>query len=182
MVVSAGSRSERKNVFRNDREGTLVRSAIVFVTGLVVGVAIQSVLAQEGRIAGVNHVAVSVADYKGATDFYGRQMGFREAFSFREPNGDPYFTYFQVNRNTFVEVMQATPARPAGCPHFGLEVQNLESVIDQLKGRGVQIRSVSVSPRTRTRSAVVSGPGGINMELLEFGPESLHRKVIDAWK
>lgn len=159
-----------------------MRSAIVFVTGLVVGVAIQSVLAQDGRITGLNHVAVSVADYKGATDFYGRQMGFREAFSFREPNGDPYFTYFQVNRNTFVEVMQATPARPAGCPHFGLEVQNLESVIDQLKGRGVQIRPVSVSPRTRTRSAVVSGPVGINMELLEFGPESLHRQVIDAWK
>ena len=30
--------------------------------------------------------------------------------------------------------------------------------------------------------AVASGPGGVNMELLEFGPASLHRKVIDAWK
>jgi catechol 2,3-dioxygenase-like lactoylglutathione lyase family enzyme len=159
-----------------------MRSVLVFVTGLLVGVAIHSVLAQEGRIVGLNHVAVSVADYQAATDFYGRQMGFREAFSFREPNGTPYFTYFQVNRDTFVEVMQATPARPAGCPHFGLEVQNLESVMSQLKARGVEIRPLSVSPRTRTRSAVVSGPGGINMELLEFGPESLHRKVIDAWK
>ncbi len=159
-----------------------MRGAIVFLTGLVVGVAIHAVLAQEGRIIGLNHVAVSVADYKAATDFYGRQMGFREAFSFREPDGTPYFTYFQVNRETFVEVMQATPARPAGCPHFGLEVQNLESVISRLKARGVEIRPLSTSPRTRTRSAVVSGPGGINMELLEFGPESLHRKVIDAWK
>ena len=159
-----------------------MRSAIVFLTGLIVGAAIQSVLAQEGRIVGLNHVAVSVEDYKGATDFYGRQMGFREAFSFREANGEPYFTYFQINRDTFVEVMQATAARPAGCPHFGLEVQNLESVIDQLKKRAVQIRPVSVSPRTGTRTAVVSGPGGINIELLEFGPDSLHRKVIDAWK
>lgn len=159
-----------------------MRSSIVFVAGLIIGVAIRSVLAQEGRIIGLNHVAVSVADYKAATDFYGRQMGFREAFSFREPDGTPYFTYFQVNRETFVEVMQATPARPAGCPHFGLEVQNLESVISRLKARGVEIRPLSTSPRTRTRSAVVSGPGGINMELLEFGPESLHRKVIDAWK
>ena len=159
-----------------------MRSVIVFLTGLLAGAAIHSVRAQEGQIAGLNHVAVSVADYKGATDFYGRQMGFREAFSFREANGEPYFTYFQVNRNTFVEVMQATPVRPAGCPHFGFEVQHLESVIDQLKKRDVQIRPVSVSPRTRTRSAVVSGPGGINIELLEFGPESLHRKVIDAWK
>ena len=158
-----------------------MRSVVFFVTGILVGVAVQSGLAQQGRIVGLNHVAVSVADYESARSFYGRQMGFREAFSFREPDGSPYFTYFQVNRDTFVEVMQATQARPAGCPHFGLEVQGLDSVIDQLKQRGVQIRPPSVSPRTRTRSAVVTGPGGINMELLEFGPESLHRKVIEEW-
>ena len=134
------------------------------------------------RIVGLNHVAVSVADYKGATDFYGRQMGFREAFSFREPDGSPYLTYFQVNRDTFVEVMQATPERPAGCPHFGLEVDHLDSAIEQLKQRGVQVRAPSVSPRTGSRIAVATAPGGVNIELLEFGPTSLHRKVIEAWK
>jgi catechol 2,3-dioxygenase-like lactoylglutathione lyase family enzyme len=159
-----------------------MRSVVLFIMGILVGVAVPSGLAQQGRIIGLNHVAVSVADYDGARNFYGKQMGFREAFSFREPDGSPYFTYFQVNRDTFVEVMQATAARPAGCPHFGLEVQGLDSVIDELKQRGVQVRPPTVSPRTRTRSAVVSGPGGINMELLEFGPDSLHRKVMDAWK
>lgn len=159
-----------------------MRTVVVFLTGLIVGVAIESGLAQGGRIVGLNHVAVSVTDYTAATNFYGRQMGFREAFSFREPNGAPYFTYFQVNRDTFVEVMQATPDRPVGCPHFGLEVQGLDSVIDQLKARGVQIRAPSVSPRTRTRSAVVSGPAGVSIELLEFGPDSLHRRVIEGWK
>lgn len=159
-----------------------MRSVVIFMTGLAAGVAIQTVVAQEGRIRGLNHVAISVDDYAGATDFYARKMGFREAFSFRQPDGAPYFTYFQINRDTFVEVMQATPARPAGCPHFGLEVDNLDSVIVQLKQRGVQVRAPSVSPRTRSRSAVASGPGGVDIELFEFGPESLHRKVIDAWK
>lgn len=159
-----------------------MRSAIMFVTGLAVGIAIQSASAQEARIRGLNHVAISVDDYAGATDFYARKMGFREAFSFRQPDGAPYFTYFQINRDTFVEVMQATPARPAGCPHFGLEVDNLDSVIAQLKQRGVEVRAPSVSPRTRSRNAVASGPGGVDIELFEFGPESLHRKVMDAWK
>jgi catechol 2,3-dioxygenase-like lactoylglutathione lyase family enzyme len=159
-----------------------MRSAVLFLVGLVTGIAIETAHAQQGRIVGLNHVAVSVADYAGAIDFYRRQMGFREAFSFREPDGSPYFTYFQINRNTFVEVMQATPARPAGCPHFGLEVENLDSVIAQLKQRGVQVGTASVSPRTQSRSAVAGGPGGVNIELFEFGPESLHRKVIDAWK
>src|SRR6266550_4013349 len=115
-----------------------MRSVIVFLTGLIVGVAIESGFAQGGRIVGLNHVAVSVTDYAGATNFYGRQMGFREAFSFREPDGAPYFTYFQINRDTFVEVMHATADRPVGCPHFGLEVQGLDGVIDQLRARGVQ--------------------------------------------
>ena len=159
-----------------------MRSVAVFALGIVVGAAVQSGFAQQGRIVGLNHVAVSVEDYEGARRFYGTQMGFREAFSFRTPEGDPYFTYFQISKDTFVEVMQATPARPVGCPHFGLEVEHLEAVVDQLKARGVEIRPISVSPRTAARSAVVNGPGGVNMELLELGPRSLHRKVMDSWK
>ena len=159
-----------------------MRTATIFAVGVLVGLTIESGFAQQGRIVGLNHVAVSVADYAAATDFYGKQMGFRQAFSFREADGSPYLTYFQVNRNTFVEVMQATPARPAGCPHFGLEVEHLDSAIEQLTKRGVKIRPPSMSPRTGSRIALASAPGGINIELLEFGPQSLHRKVIDAWK
>ena len=159
-----------------------MRSAILFLTGLGVGVAVQSGLAQDGRIVGLNHVAISVADYQAATNFYGKQMEFREAFSFREANGAPYFSYFQINRNTFLEVMQATADRPVGCPHVGLEVRGLDSVVARLRQRGVQVREPSLSPRTRSRIALASAPGGVNIELLEFGPESLHRKVIEAWK
>ena len=159
-----------------------MRTTAIFLTGLLVGAAAAAGLAQGGRIAGVNHVAISVTDYDAATRFYGRQMGFREAFAFREPNGAPYLTYFQVNANTFVEVMQATPARPVGCPHFGLEVENLDATIDQLRGRGVEVRAPSLSPRTGSRIAVASAPGGVNIELLEFGPESRHRKAIESWR
>jgi catechol 2,3-dioxygenase-like lactoylglutathione lyase family enzyme len=161
---------------------TMIRTAFALITGIVIGAAIQPALAQQGRIVGLNHVAVSVADYNEATDFYSTKMGFREAFSFREADGSPYLTYFQINRDTFVEVMQATSQRPPGCPHFGLEVEHLDSVIAQLKQRGVEVRAPSVSPRTGSRIAVATGPGGINMELLEFGPQSLHRKVIESWK
>ncbi|RPI56584.1 MAG: VOC family protein [Acidobacteria bacterium] len=159
-----------------------LRSTVVFLAGLVAGAGIESVLAQQEGIAGLNHVAVSVADYTTATSFYAKQMGFREAFSFRDANGAPYFTYFQINRDTFLEVMQATPERPAGCPHFGLEVQNLDSVVEHLRRRGVEVRPPSVSPRTGTRIALAIGPGGVNMELLEMGPGSLHRKAIESWK
>jgi glyoxylase I family protein len=160
----------------------MMRTALVFVIGMLIGAAMQPGFAQQARIVGLNHVAVSVADYKAAVDFYSRQMGFRPAFSFQEPDGSPYLTYLQINRNTFVEVMQATPDRPVGCPHFGLEVEQLDSAVEQLRQRGVQVRAPSLSPRTGTRIAVATAPGGVNIELLEFGSQSLHRKVIDAWK
>ena len=159
-----------------------MRTVIIFATGLIVGVAVQSGLAQQGRVVGLNHVSISVQDYAAATSFYAKQMGFREAFSFREPDGTPYFTYFQISRETFLEVMQATPARPAGCPHFGLDVENLDTYVGQLKQRGVEVRAPSISPRTGTKIALATGPGGINMELLEMGPNSLHRKAINDWK
>jgi catechol 2,3-dioxygenase-like lactoylglutathione lyase family enzyme len=158
-----------------------MRSALVFSIGLGVGLAIESGLAQQGQIAALNHVAVSVTDFAAARDFYAKQMGFREAFSFREPDGSPYFSYLQISRDTFVEVMQATPERPAGCPHLGLEVRDLDTVVDQLRQRGVEVRAPAVSPRTGSRIALATGPKSVNIELLEFGPESLHRKVINSW-
>lgn len=159
-----------------------MRIALVFLTGLITGLSLATATAQQGRIVGLNHAAISVSDYAAATNFYGKQMGFREAFSFRDSGGEPYFTYFQINRDTFLEVMQANAERPAGCPHFGLEVENLDALADQLRARGVQVRAPSVSPRTGTRIAVANGPGGINIELLEIGPASLHRKAMLGWK
>ena len=135
-----------------------------------------------GEIIRANWQKPKSIDYKGAIDFYGAKMGFRQAFAFQEPDGSPYLTYFQINRDTFVEVMQATPARPVGCPHFGLEVEHLDSAVEQLRRRGVEVRAPSLSPRTGSRIALATAPGGVNIELLEFGATSLHPKVIDAWK
>ena len=159
-----------------------MRTALVFLTGLIAGLSLATAAAQQGRIVGLNHAAVSVSDYAAATSFYGKQMGFREAFSFRDAAGQPYFTYFQINRDTFLEVMQATAERPAGCPHFGLEVENLDALAAPLRSRGVEVRAPALSPRTGTRIAVATGPGGVNIELLEMGPESLHRKAILGWR
>jgi len=96
--------------------------------------------------------------------------------------GTPYLTYFQINRDTFIELMPATARRPAGFVHVGLEVANLDAAVKRLRAGGMQVRDPAVSPRTKTRIAVATTPQGTAMELLEFGPESLHRKVINAWK
>jgi catechol 2,3-dioxygenase-like lactoylglutathione lyase family enzyme len=159
-----------------------IRTAAFFVAGLLVGVALESGLAQERPITGLNHVALSVENFDAASKFYAETMGLKEAFAFREADGTPYLTYFQINRDTFIELMPATASRPAGFVHVGLEVANLDATVKRLRAGGMQVRDPSVSPRTKTRIAVATTPQGTSMELLEIGPESLHRKVMNAWK
>jgi catechol 2,3-dioxygenase-like lactoylglutathione lyase family enzyme len=161
---------------------TIMRSAFLLAVGVVIGAGIQTAVGQQRGIVGLNHVAIAVQDFEAASRFYSKGMGFPEAFAFREPDGTPTLSYFQINRNTFIELMPVTPQRPAGFVHFGLEVTDLDDVVRRLRAAGMEVRDPSVSPRTKSRIAVARTPEGTTVELLEFGPDSLHRKIIEAWK
>jgi predicted enzyme related to lactoylglutathione lyase len=78
--------------------------------------------------------------------------------------------------------MPVTPQRPAGFVHFGLEVDNVEAVVSRLRARGVKVGEPSVSTRTKSRIATMRTPDGTTIELMEFGPDSLHRKVMNDWR
>ena len=159
-----------------------MRSALLLVLGVIIGAGAQTAIGQQRDITSLNHVAIAVDNFDAAAKFYANSMGFPEAFAFREPDGRPALSYFQVNRNTFIELMPATAQRPAGFIHFGLEVANLDATVARLRSVGMKVGDPVVSSRTRSRVAAASTPQGTGVELLEFGPDSLHRKVMDAWK
>src|SRR5215472_3320597 len=148
-----------------------MRSALYLVMGIVIGAG-AATLTQQRDIVSLNHVAIAVADFDGASAFYGDVMGLPRVFAFREADGSPYLSYFQVNRNTFIELMPVTPRRPPGFVHFGLEVENVEAVANRLRARGVKVDAPSVSARTKSRIAVAHAPDGTTIELMEFGPDS----------
>lgn len=159
-----------------------MRSTIFLVVGIVAGATMQTALGQQREVISLNHVAIAVSDFDAASRFYSQGMGFPQAFAFTEPSGSPNLSYFQINRNTFIELMPVTPERPAGFVHFGLEVTELDGLVTRLRAIGMDVRDPIVSPPTRSRIAVARTPQGTGVELLEFGPDSLHRKVMDAWK
>ena len=159
-----------------------MRGVFLFTVGVVVGLGLQMGLAQERSIVGLNHVAFAVDDFDEAANFYTQTMGFPEAFAFHDDTGAPVHAYLQVNENTFIELLSSRPDRPVGFVHFGLEVDNLDAAIDRLGNGGMQIGDPFVSARTASRIAVAKTPQGISFELLEFGPDSLHRKAIEAWR
>ena len=159
-----------------------MRTVLVLTVGVVIGMTVQALTGQGRDIISLNHVAIAVPDFEPASRVYSDTFGFPRVFAFREPDGSPRLSYFQVNRSTFIELMPVTAERPAGFVHFGLEVAHLDALVTRLRAAGIDVRDPSVSPRTNSRIAVARTPQGTVIELLEFGPDSLHRKVMNAWK
>jgi len=162
-----------------------MRDALVLVTGIVIGATIAAQPAQPAPprdLVSLNHVAVAARDFDGMSAFYGDVLGLPAAFSFKQADGSPYLSYFQVNRDTFVELMGVTAQRPAGFVHFGLEVDNVDAVVNRLRARGVKVGDPSVSARTNAKIAVAHAPDGTTIELMELGPDSLQRRVMNDWR
>src|SRR4029450_11659661 len=117
-------------------KGASMRSLIVFVAGVLVGVAIQTTGAQvpaKQPAVRLNHVAIAVKDLPEALKFYGEKLGFREVV--RNPNG--MSAYIQVSRDTFLELQQVTGDRPLGLNHWGLEAQDIKAAAATFRQRGL---------------------------------------------
>ena len=164
-----------------------MRSAVVFVTGLLIGGALVTGFAQSARLAPegnvnyVNHVGFAVENFDEALKFYTEKMGFREAFTVKDAAGKPQLAYVQVSRNTFVEIQQANANRRPGLNHFGLHVENLKKVVATLKERGVTVDDVRVRPDDSS-VANATDPNGLRIEMFEFGPGSPQGKAIASWR
>src|SRR5205809_1160199 len=124
-----------------------MRGFFMFVAGIVVGLAVESAVAQSPNreIVGLNHVALSVPNIDEAVAYYTKTMGFPEAFRSTDEKGQITLVYVQISRNTFVELQPANEQRPPGINHFGLHVENMNAATAMLKQRGANIAETRVS-------------------------------------
>ena len=160
-----------------------MRGVFLFVAGILVGLAVQSAVAQNQNsgIVGLNHVALSVPNIDEAVAYYTKTMGFPEAFRNLDDKGQPTLVYVQISRNTFLELQPANPQRPPGTNHFGVVVDNMNQATAMFKQRGANVAEIRVSG-TKAILSNVTDPSGNRMELLELPAESLHRKAMDRWR
>jgi catechol 2,3-dioxygenase-like lactoylglutathione lyase family enzyme len=162
-----------------------MRGLVLFVAGILVGLGVQSTLAQNQNDAGVvlNHVGLSVPSIPDAAAFYIQKMGFKEAFRNSDAQGNPTAIYIQVSKSTFIELQQSNAQRPAGVNHFGLEAANIKAAVAMFKQRGAT--ATEPGPPSGFSHAVlanVTDLNGIRIELAELGPDSLQRKAMESWK
>lgn len=163
-----------------------LRGVTLFVAGLVVGtVLMQPSAAQENKRTPLrlNHVGIAVTDYDKSLDFYTKVMGYRIAFKFPpSPDGKPTTTYFQISKDTFLEMAPATDKVPAGFTHMGIETTDIKGTLAQLRATGAHVEDMRVSGPTKALLSNILDPSGIRAELIELTPDSLHKKAEDSWK
>jgi catechol 2,3-dioxygenase-like lactoylglutathione lyase family enzyme len=157
---------------------------MLFVAGLLVGLAVQAGVAQSRPVVvALNHVGMAVPDVAAAAAFYTDKMGFREAFRSSNPQGQPTSIYLQISRETFLELQQANAQRAPGINHFGLEVTKMPDAVSFFRKNGATASDPNgPSAFSKAILANVTDPNGVRIELAEFGPESLQKKAMDSWK
>jgi catechol 2,3-dioxygenase-like lactoylglutathione lyase family enzyme len=157
---------------------------MLFAAGLVIGLAVQTGMAQtmtpNRGLIGLNHVGVQVPDLPKAVEYYTKTMGFPEAFRSLDEKGQPRLVYVHITRNTFIELQPGNPQGPAVINHLGVQVENMKSVVDMFKQRGVNVSDIRVSP-TKAVLSNITDPNMLRIELAELVPESQHYQAIQKW-
>ncbi len=156
----------------------------LFAAGVGVGVFLMMpAAAQQKQSTGLrlSHVGIYTKDFDESMRFYTQTMGLREAFTIKDQDGKPTLTYLQIDKNTFLELAPATAVRPAGLSHIGIWPENLSATVATLRARGVKVDDPKTGS-TKTSITNATDPDGIRLELLDFLPDSLPRKAMDAWK
>jgi catechol 2,3-dioxygenase-like lactoylglutathione lyase family enzyme len=160
-----------------------MRGIVLFLTGIVVGLAVQTGVAQKRTDVYINHVGVAVPSVPDALAFYTQKMGFREAFRQTSPDGKLVSAYVQVSKNTFIELQEANAQRPAGVSHFGMAADSIEDAVKMFRAGGATASDAGApSAFSHARLANVTDLNGVRIELAELTPESLQRKAMDSWK
>ncbi len=156
-----------------------MRGIFIFIGGALVGLVIQAAIAQNNNpgVIMLNHVGIAVDDMEESLAFYTETMGFKEAFSLTNAEGEVGLAYLRVSENTFVELGRANENTPAGLSHFGVQVADVETVRAMYEGRGANPTDTR-SGRTNAILSDIFDPQGVRIELSEYPPESLQGQAL----
>ena len=165
------------------------------ITAIVLGsLAIQFVSGQANKNTGyrLSVVGISVKDYAKSQDFYANKMGLREAFKFANQDGTRTTTYYQLSRDTFLEMQPASADVPPGFTHVHMAVDDVNATIARLKQAGVPgsargattpgtVTEAGMAQPSNVKNANIVEPDGLRLELNELIAESLTRKAAESW-
>ena len=118
-----------------------------------------------------HHLHLRCADLWAARDFYVNLLGARQLRHYTTALGTE-IVYLQLN-DIDIALSPATPGAPCssrGCGIYqlGLQVQNMETTVRELAGRGIKFKGPVVEPTPGVKAAFFDAPDGVEIELMEL--------------
>jgi catechol 2,3-dioxygenase-like lactoylglutathione lyase family enzyme len=133
----------------------------------------QSVSVERPAIWGIAKMTFLVSSYQVARDYYGRFLGFGEAFSYPSEQGT--VLSFKVNDRQFLEFIEDPAARDKNrLVSVSLETENVEQMRQFLKSRGLEVPDKTRTDGSGNEVLLVHDPSGNPIEFIEYKANSLH--------
>lgn len=129
------------------------------------------------RILGVAHIGLRTDNLEAARKFYGRQLGYREAFSLDKPEGGLMLVYFKVNDHQYIEVFPGWKGpEQLVLSHIAFETDDARRLRDYLDSKGVKVPAAVQPGLDGNLSFMIEDPDGHDVEFMQYMPGSLHSR------
>jgi catechol 2,3-dioxygenase-like lactoylglutathione lyase family enzyme len=133
----------------------------------------QSVEMERPAIWGIAKMTFLVSDYQVARDYYGRFLGFSEAFAYPSELGT--VISFKVNDRQFLEFVEDPGARgKIRLVSVTYETENVEKMRQYLEYKGLKVPDITVTDGAGNAVFSLTDPSGIVVELMEYKDTGLH--------
>lgn len=153
---------------------TYKRIFTILFTGLI---SICSLIAQEVQrpaVWGIAKMTFLVSDMEMAREYYGRFLGFDEAFSYPSPSGT--VVSFKINDRQFLEFIVDKQAKEKKrLVSVSLETESVPDMLHYLKAQGVNV-SPCITDGAGNEVIVTQDAAGNNVEFIDLKADGLHRK------
>ena len=108
-------------------------------------------------------------------------MGFREAFTFKDKEGNITTSYLQIGKEDFLEIIRPAAQNMPGVNHVGIWVDDIHSTVAKLRRKGVKVEDIRIG-NSKAPLTNFTDPNGIRIELLEYPAESWQKQAMESWR
>jgi catechol 2,3-dioxygenase-like lactoylglutathione lyase family enzyme len=130
---------------------------------------------QRPAIWGIAKMTFLVSDFKLARDYYGRFLGFDEAFSYPSVLGK--IISFKVNDRQFLEFVADKQAKhKKRLVSVSFETENAEKMRQYLKSKGLGVPDKTTIDGAGNEIFTVDDPSGNRVEFIGLKANGLHKK------
>lgn len=164
----------------NDKTGfkqiRIIKLSQVLLLLTTISLSLQAQVLERPPVWGIVKMTFLVSDFQLARDYYGKFLGFDEAFSYSSDLGQ--IISFKVNDRQFLEFVVDKQAKDKKrMVSVSFETENVEQMRQYLKSRNVNVPEKTRIDGAGNEVFVVDDPSGNRIEFVDLKSDGLHRKT-----